>query len=164
VGMFAVTAGIGVDKKEKYFMADHDDYSAIMLKALADRLAEAFAEALHERVRKDLWGYAAGEQLAVQELVGEQYRGIRPAPGYPACPDHSVKRDMFAVLQCEDIGMGITDSMAMTPAASVSGFYLAHPDSTYFNVGKIGPDQVADQAARRGAQIKDLERILAPNL
>ncbi|MDB5751236.1 MAG: metH, partial [Ramlibacter sp.] len=164
VGMFAVTAGIGVDKKEQYFMADHDDYSAIMLKALADRLAEAFAEALHERVRKDLWGYAAGEQLAVQELVGEQYRGIRPAPGYPACPDHSVKRDMFAVLQCEDIGMGITDSMAMTPAASVSGFYLAHPDSTYFNVGKIGPDQVADQAARRGAQIKDLERILAPNL
>lgn len=164
VGMFAVTAGIGVEKKEQYFLADHDDYSAIMLKALADRLAEAFAEALHERVRKDLWGYAADEQLGVEDLVGEKYRGIRPAPGYPACPDHSVKRDMFAVLQCEDVGMGITDSMAMTPAASVSGFYLSHPASTYFNVGKIGADQLQDQARRRGAPVNELERILAPNL
>ena len=164
VGMFAVTAGIGVDKKEQYFLADHDDYSAIMLKALADRLAEAFAEALHERVRKDLWGYAAGEQLDIEGLVREKYQGIRPAPGYPACPDHSVKRDMFAVLHCEDVGMGITDSMAMTPAASVSGFYLSHPDSTYFNVGKIGADQLEDQARRRGAAVHELERLLAPNL
>ena len=164
VGVFAVTAGIGVDKKEAYFLADHDDYSAIMLKALADRLAEAFAECLHERVRKDLWGYAAGEQLANDELIAEKYSGIRPAPGYPACPDHSVKRGMFELLQCEEIGMGITDSMAMTPAASVSGFYLAHPASTYFNVGKIGDDQLLDQAARRGATKEQLERLLAPNL
>ncbi|TWO71171.1 methionine synthase [Caenimonas sedimenti] len=164
VGMFAVTAGLGVDKKEKYFLDDHDDYSAIMLKALADRLAEALAECLHERVRKDLWGYAPSEQLDTEALVAEKYRGIRPAPGYPACPDHSVKREMFALLQCEEIGMGITESLAMTPAASVSGFYLSHPDSTYFNVGRIGNDQLQDQAARRGAPVNELERLLAPNL
>jgi 5-methyltetrahydrofolate--homocysteine methyltransferase len=164
VGMFAVTAGIGAEKKEKYFLDDHDDYSSIMLKALADRLAEAFAEALHERVRKDLWGYAPQEGLSTEELVAEKYRGIRPAPGYPACPDHSVKREMFEVLQGREIGMDLTESLAMTPAASVSGFYLSHPDSTYFNVGKIGPDQLQDQAQRRGAQVSELERILAPNL
>ncbi|MCS4509970.1 methionine synthase [Xylophilus ampelinus] len=164
VGMFAVTAGIGVEKKEKFFHDDLDDYSGIMLKALADRLAEAFAEYLHERVRKDLWGYAAGEALSAEDMIAEQYRGIRPAPGYPACPDHSVKRDMFAALGCDDIGMGLTDSLAMTPAASVSGFYLAHPGSTYFNVGKIGEDQLQDQAARRGMDAALLERLLAPNL
>ncbi len=164
VGMFAVTAGIGVEKKEKFFQDDLDDYSGIMLKALADRLAEAFAEYLHERVRKDLWGYAAGETLSAEDMIAEKYRGIRPAPGYPACPDHSVKRDMFAALGCDDIGMGLTDSLAMTPAASVSGFYLAHPDSTYFNVGKIGEDQLQDQAARRGMDAALLERLLAPNL
>jgi 5-methyltetrahydrofolate--homocysteine methyltransferase len=164
VGAFAVTAGLGVEKKEQYFLADHDDYSAIMLKALADRLAEALAEALHERVRKDLWGYAADEALGNEALIGEKYRGIRPAPGYPACPDHSVKRDMFALLQPQEIGMGLTESMAMSPAASVSGFYLAHPDSTYFNVGKIGVDQLQDQALRRGAKVGELERLLAPNL
>ena len=164
VGMFAVTAGIGVEKKEKFFIDDLDDYSGIMLKALADRLAEAFAEYLHERVRKDLWGYAAGEALSAEDMIAEKYRGIRPAPGYPACPDHSVKRDMFAALGCDDIGMGLTDSLAMTPAASVSGFYLAHPDSTYFNVGKIGDDQLQDQAARRGMDAALLERLLAPNL
>jgi 5-methyltetrahydrofolate--homocysteine methyltransferase len=164
VGVFAVTAGIGVDKKEQYFLADHDDYSAITLKALADRLAEALAEALHERVRKDLWGYAPDENLSNEDLIGEKYRGIRPAPGYPACPDHSAKRDMFRVLQAEEIGMELTDSLAMWPAASVSGFYLSHPESTYFNVGRIGEDQVQDQAARRGADIKDLQRLLAPNL
>jgi len=164
VGVFAVTAGLGVDKKEQYFLDDNDDYSAIMLKALADRLAEALAEAMHERVRKDLWGYAADEALSNEALIGEKYRGIRPAPGYPACPDHSVKRDMFRLLQCEDIGMGLTDSMAMTPAASVSGFYLGHPDSTYFNVGKIGEDQLLDQAQRRGADVALLQRLLAPNL
>lgn len=164
VGAFAVTAGIGVDKKEQYFLADHDDYSAIMLKALADRLAEALAEALHERVRKDLWGYAADETLSNEQLIAEKYRGIRPAPGYPACPDHSVKRDMFALLHPEEIGMGLTDSMAMTPAASVSGFYLSHPDSQYFNVGRIAEDQLVDQAQRRGAAVGDLQRLLAPNL
>jgi 5-methyltetrahydrofolate--homocysteine methyltransferase len=164
VGAFAVTAGIGVDKKEQYFLADHDDYSAIMLKALADRLAEALAEALHERVRKDLWGYAADEALGNEDLIAEKYRGIRPAPGYPACPDHSVKRDMFGLLRPEEIGMGLTDSMAMSPAASVSGFYLAHPDSTYFNVGRIGEDQLVDQAQRRGAEVSQLQRLLAPNL
>jgi 5-methyltetrahydrofolate--homocysteine methyltransferase len=164
VGAFAVTAGIGVDRKEQYFLADHDDYSAIMLKALADRLAEALAEALHERVRKDLWGYAAGEQLSNEELIAEKYVGIRPAPGYPACPDHSVKRDLFALLKPEEIGMGITDSLAMTPAASVSGFYLAHPDSQYFNVGRIGEDQLVDLAQRRGVAQGELQRLLAPNL
>lgn len=164
VGAFAVTAGLGVDKKEQYFLADHDDYSAIMLKALADRLAEALAEALHERVRKDLWGYAADEGLSSEDLIGEKYRGIRPAPGYPACPDHSVKRDMFALLHPEEIGMGLTESLAMTPAASVSGFYLSHPDSQYFNVGRIGEDQLVDQAQRRGADRSELQRLLAPNL
>ncbi len=164
VGAFAVTAGLGVDKKEQYFLADHDDYSAIMLKALADRLAEAFAEALHHRVRTDLWGYAAGEGLSNEEMIAEKYRGIRPAPGYPACPDHSVKRELFELLQAQDADMGLTESLAMTPAASVSGFYLAHPDSTYFSVGKIGEDQLQDQAARRGADVKLLERLLAPNL
>lgn len=164
VGMFAVTAGIGVEKKEKFFVDDLDDYSAIMLKALADRLAEAFAEALHQRVRTDLWGYVPDESLSNEEMIGEKYKGIRPAPGYPACPDHSVKREMFEALQCSEIGMGITESLAMTPAASVSGFYLSHPDSTYFNVGKIGHDQLMDQVARRGASEAELERLLAPNL
>jgi len=164
VGMFAVTAGIGVEKKEKYFLDDLDDYSSIMLKALADRLAEAFAECLHERVRKDLWGYAADEALSNEDMIAEKYRGIRPAPGYPACPDHSVKRAMFEVMGCSDIGMGLTESLAMTPAASVSGFYLSHPDSTYFNVGKIGEDQLEDSARRRGLPEAELQRLLAPNL
>nr|WP_255553569.1 methionine synthase [Caenimonas aquaedulcis] len=164
VGMFAVTAGIGSEKKEKYFLDDLDDYSAIMLKAIADRLAEAFAEALHERVRRDLWGYAAQESLGADDLIAEKYQGIRPAPGYPACPDHSVKADMFRVLQADEVGMTLTESMAMMPAASVSGFYLSHPASTYFNVGKIGEDQLQDQARRRGADVAQLQRLLAPNL
>jgi 5-methyltetrahydrofolate--homocysteine methyltransferase len=164
IGMFAVTAGIGTEKKVKYFLDDHDDYSAIMLKSLADRLAEAFAEALHERVRRDLWGYAPNESLSVEEEVAEKYQGIRPAPGYPACPDHSVKRDMFDVLQAQDAGMELTESLAMMPAASVSGFYMSHPQSAYFNVGKIGEDQLQDQAQRRGADVAALQRLLAPNL
>jgi 5-methyltetrahydrofolate--homocysteine methyltransferase len=164
IGMFAVTAGIGVEKKEKYFTDDHDDYSAIMLKALADRLAEAFAEALHARVRQDLWGYAPNEGLSNDDMIAEKYQGIRPAPGYPACPEHSVKADMFKLLQCEDIGMGITESLAMTPAASVSGFYLSHPESTYFNVGKISEDQLQDMAKRRGETEAHMARLLAPNL
>ena len=163
-GMFAVTAGLGVEKKEKQFIDDLDDYSAIMLKSLADRLAEAFAECLHHRVRTDLWGYAPSEALTPEALIAEQYKGIRPAPGYPACPDHSVKKDMFELLQCDDIGMAVTESLAMTPAASVSGFYLGHPDSTYFSVGKIGDDQLKDLAARREMNEKELQRLLAPNL
>lgn len=164
IGMFAVTAGIGVDVKEAQFEKDHDDYSAIMLKALADRFAEAFAEAMHARVRRDLWGYAAGETLDNEALIDEKYAGIRPAPGYPACPDHLVKRDMFDVLQANEIGMSVTESLAMLPAASVSGFYLAHPDSTYFSVGKIGQDQLADYARRMALSDEDARRALAPQL
>jgi 5-methyltetrahydrofolate--homocysteine methyltransferase len=164
IGMFAVTAGIGSEKREKFFIDDHDDYSAIMFKALADRLAEAFAECLHQRVRTDLWGYAAGEKFTPEELIAEKYRGIRPAPGYPACPDHSVKSAMFELLGAADIGMGLTESMAMTPAASVSGFYLSHPEASYFNVGKIGEDQVQDLANRRGAELAQVQRLLGSNL
>lgn len=164
VGLFVVTAGVGVEKKEQQFLAAHDDYNAILFKALADRLAEALAECMHHRVRTDLWGYAAGEALSNEELIKEKYQGIRPAPGYPACPDHSVKRQMFELLQAGEIGMQLTESLAMTPAASVSGFYLAHPDSQYFNVGKIGEDQVADLAARSGVAVGELKRWLGPNL
>ena len=163
-GVFAVTAGLGVEKREKQLEEAHDDYSAIMLKSLADRLAEAFAECLHHRIRTDLWGYAAAEALTPKDLIAEKYQGIRPAPGYPACPDHSVKKEMFELLQCDDIGMGLTESLAMTPAASVSGFYIAHPESTYFSVGKIGPDQLKDLATRRGMGEQALQRLLAPNL
>ena len=162
-GMFAVSIH-GVEKKEAQFLADHDDYSAIMLKALADRLAEAFAEHLHLRVRKGLWGYAAGEALGNDALIAEQYRGIRPAPGYPACPDHLPKREMFRVLDAQSVGMGLTESLAMTPASSVSGFYLAHPAATYFNVGTIGNDQLADWAARNRLDEVAARRMLAPQL
>jgi 5-methyltetrahydrofolate--homocysteine methyltransferase len=135
-----------------------------MLKALADRLAEALAERMHERVRTEFWGYAADEQLDNAALINEQYRGIRPAPGYPACPDHLVKRDLFKLLVPEEIGMGLTESMAMTPAAAVSGFYLAHPEAAYFNVGKIGEDQLEDWARRTGLSLDDARRALAPQL
>ena len=164
IGLFAVTAGIGIEKHEKRFEDAGDDYSSIMLKALADRLAEAFAEYLHERVRKDLWGYAADEALANEQLIAEQYRGIRPAPGYPACPEHTVKADVFRILEAEDVGMSLTESYAMFPGASVSGFYFAHPESKYFTVGKIGEDQLQDMAARRGESVEQLQRWLAPNL
>jgi 5-methyltetrahydrofolate--homocysteine methyltransferase len=164
IGMFAVTAGIGIEKHEQRFEDAHDDYSSIMLKSLADRLAEAFAEQMHERVRKDLWGYAPNEALDNAALIREEYTGIRPAPGYPACPEHTVKADMFRVLQAEEIGMLLTESYAMYPGAAVSGFYLAHPESKYFSVGKIGMDQVEDMAARRGVAKEDIERWLAPNL
>ena len=163
-GMFAVTAGIGAEKKDKEFEAALDDYSGIMFKALADRLAEAFAECLHERVRKDLWGYAADENLSNEELIKEQYKGIRPAPGYPACPDHTAKIDLFKVLQAEEIGMSLTESLAMNPASSVSGFYIGNPEATYFNVGQIGEDQLADMAQRRSMDVEELRRYLAPNL
>ena len=164
VGLFAVTAGLGVEKKEKQFLDDLDDYSAIMFKALADRLAEALAEQMHHRVRTDLWGYAPNEALSNEELIKEKYQGIRPAPGYPACPDHTVKRGLFELLQAEEIGMGLTESLAMSPAASVSGFYLSHPQSTYFNVGRIGEDQLDDLAERSAVARAELQRWLAPNL
>jgi 5-methyltetrahydrofolate--homocysteine methyltransferase len=164
IGLFAVTTGIGVEKREALFAQKHDDYGAIMMKAIADRLAEAFAELMHERVRRDLWGYAADEQLTNEQLIKESYRGIRPAPGYPACPEHAVKRAMFEVLAADEIGMSLTENFAMSPAASVSGFYLAHPQAKYFNVGRIGRDQLEDLARRKGETVAELERWLAPNL
>lgn len=164
IGMFAVTAGLGIEKYEKRFEDAHDDYSSIMLKSLADRLAEAFAEYMHERVRTDLWGYAPNEDLTNEDMIAERYAGIRPAPGYPACPEHTVKADMFKVLQAQEIGMELTESFAMFPGAAVSGFYFAHPEAKYFVVGKIGEDQLNDMAARRGVAKDELERWLAPNL
>ena len=164
VGMFAVTAGLGIEKKEAEFERALDDYSSIMLKSLADRLAEGFAECLHARVRQDLWGYAPDEAPSNDDMIAEKYVGIRPAPGYPACPEHVVKTDMFRVLDGEDIGMMLTDSYAMYPASSVSGFYFSHPQSQYFNVGVIGEDQLEDYARRSGRSIEDLRRTLAPNL
>ncbi|MBN2691902.1 MAG: methionine synthase [Burkholderiaceae bacterium] len=156
IGVFAVTAGLGVEAKENAFLADLDDYSAITLKALADRLAEGLAERMHQRVRTEFWAYAAEEALAPAELIAEKYRGIRPAPGYPACPEHSVKGAMFEALQAEDIGMSLTESWAMLPAASVSGFYFAHPESQYFNVGPVGPDQKADWERRAGRPLESV--------
>jgi len=164
IGLFAVTTGIGAERKEAEFAALLDDYSSIMFKAIADRLAEAFAECLHERVRRDLWGYAADERLGHEDLIHERYRGIRPAPGYPACPEHTVKGPMFEVLRAEEIGMGLTESLSMMPAASVSGFYFSHPDSQYFNVGRIGDDQLADIARRSGRTDQEARRALASSL
>jgi 5-methyltetrahydrofolate--homocysteine methyltransferase len=164
IGLFAVTSGIGIEKHLQKFETANDDYNSIMLKALADRLAEAFAEYLHQRVRTDFWGYAAAEDLSTEAMIKEQYQGIRPAPGYPACPDHTVKADLFNLLACEEIGMKLTESFAMLPAASVSGFYFAHAESKYFSVDKIGKDQLADMAERRGLPKDYLERWLAPNL
>ncbi len=164
VGLFAVTAGLGVEKIEKRFADAHDDYSGIMFKSLADRLAEAFAEYMHERIRTNLWGYASDEKLSVEAQIKEEYQGIRPAPGYPACPDHTVKADMFKLLQCDEIDMQLTDSFAMMPAAAVSGFYFAHAESKYFSVDKIGEDQLIDMAKRRNLPKDYLERWLAPNL
>ncbi|MSP86324.1 MAG: methionine synthase [Methylotenera sp.] len=164
IGLFAVTAGLGIEKYVKKFEDAHDDYSSILLKALADRLAEAFAEYLHERVRLDFWGYAANENLEKSALIKEQYQGIRPAPGYPACPDHTVKPDMFNLLQCETIDMHLTESFAMTPGAAVSGFYFSHAEAKYFSVDKIAEDQLLDTAKRRGLTQAYLERWLAPNL
>jgi len=164
IGLFAVTSGIGIEKHEKRFEDANDDYSSIMLKALADRFAEAFAEYLHERVRKELWAYASDEHLDTGALIAEAYQGIRPAPGYPACPEHTVKADMFRILEAEDIGMSLTESFAMFPGASVSGFYFAHPESKYFTVGKIGEDQLRDMAQRRNVSVEQLQSWLAPNL
>jgi 5-methyltetrahydrofolate--homocysteine methyltransferase len=164
IGLFAVTGGLGMEKRLAAFEKNHDDYNAIMFKSLADRLAEAFAEYMHERVRQDFWGYAANEKLDKNALIKEAYQGIRPAPGYPACPDHTVKADMFKLLQAEEIDMQLTDSFAMMPAAAVSGFYLGHQAAKYFSVDKIGNDQLEDMAKRRDLDKAYLERWLAPNL
>ena len=164
IGIFAVTSGLGMEKYEETFKNKNDDYSSIMFKSLADRLAEAFAEYMHERVRKDLWGYDAEENIDKEALIKEAYQGIRPAPGYPACPDHTVKKDIFMHLKLDEIDMHLTDSFAMTPAASVSGFYFAHPEADYFSVDKIGDDQLKDMAKRRDVSIEFLKKWLAPNL
>ena len=165
VGAFAVTAGIGIEAHVARFEKDHDDYSSILLKALADRLAEALAEYLHKRVRKEFWGYDAGEELNNDQLIAEAYRGIRPAPGYPACPDHTEKAKLWELLDVEaSIGLRLTDSYAMYPTAAVSGFYFSHPDARYFSVGRLSRDQVESYAARKGMSMHEAERWLAPNL
>jgi 5-methyltetrahydrofolate--homocysteine methyltransferase len=163
-GMFAVTAGLGLEKLIAKHQADHDDYSDIMAKALADRLAEAFAECLHEKVRKEYWGYAKDEQLTNEQLVNEEYSGIRPAPGYPACPDHTEKKLLFELLDAGKVGITLTESYAMYPGAAVSGFYFSHPDSKYFGLGKIEKDQVEDYAKRKGMSVAEIEKWLSPNL
>ena len=164
VGAFAVTAGIGIEERVKAYEANHDDYNAIMLKALADRLAEAFAERLHMRVRREFWGYATDEALDNDAMIAEKYAGIRPAPGYPACPDHTEKAGLFKLLEGSEAGITLTESYAMYPAAAVSGFYISHPQSQYFAVGKIATDQLRDYAARKGMSVDEAERWLAPNL
>jgi 5-methyltetrahydrofolate--homocysteine methyltransferase len=165
IGAFAVTAGIGIEKLVEKFETDHDDYNSIMIKAIADRLAEAFAECMHERVRKEFWGYAKNENLQNEELIKEEYVGIRPAPGYPACPDHTEKRALFDLLDAEArAGITLTESFAMYPASSVSGFYFSHPDSKYFGLGKIEKDQVEDYARRKKMDLAVMERWLSPNL
>jgi 5-methyltetrahydrofolate--homocysteine methyltransferase len=164
LGAFAVTTGVGVEVLCREFDRDHDDYNSIMVKALADRLAEAFAEWLHEKARGE-WGYGKAEQLTREDLIRERYRGIRPAPGYPACPDHTEKRALFDLLEVEKhIGITLTETFAMLPAASVSGLYFAHPEAKYFAVGKIGKDQVIDYQGRKGVPLSVIERWLGPNL
>ena len=162
--MNSVTAGIGADEVAAKFKADNDDYSAIMLKALADRLAEAFAEYAHKLAR-EAWGFGRNENLAAEDLFRERYRGIRPAAGYPACPDHAEKRTLFDLLEAEkNCGIKLTESFAMHPGASVSGLYFSHPEAKYFGVGKIARDQVKDYAARIGLSVAEIEKRLAPNL
>jgi 5-methyltetrahydrofolate--homocysteine methyltransferase len=165
VGAFCVTTGFGVNEKAAEFEKDHDDYNSIMVKALADRLAEAFAEYLHEKVRKQIWGYATDESLTNEALIKEEYKGIRPAPGYPACPDHLEKKTIWKLLDAEtNTGVKLTESLAMWPAASVSGYYFAHPESKYFGLGKIKKDQVSDYAKRRNISTEEAERWLGSNI
>jgi 5-methyltetrahydrofolate--homocysteine methyltransferase len=165
IGAFAVTAGIGIEEILKEYEVAHDDYSQILVKALADRLAEAFAECLHQKVRKEYWGYARKEVFSNEELIREKYQGIRPAPGYPACPDHTEKPFLFDILDATALTeINLTESFAMYPAASVSGYYFSHPESRYFGLGKINKDQVADYARRKGCSVEEMEKWLAPNL
>ncbi len=163
LGAFAVTAGLGAEELAARFEAEQDPYNAIMVKALADRLAEAFAELLHERARRD-WGYGREEHLTKEQLIDEAYRGIRPAAGYPSCPDHTEKAKLWTLLNADEVGIGLTESFAMTPAAAVSGLYFAHPDATYFAVDLVTRDQVENYAARKGMSRVEVERWLAPNL
>ena len=164
-GFFAVTAGLGIESLLEKYQAQHDDYKSIMVKALADRLAEALAEFMHEKVRKELWGYAPDEHWESVALIKEMYTGIRPAPGYPACPDHTEKGALFDILQAEEkLDIKLTESYAMYPAASVSGYYLGNPESRYFGLGKIGKDQVQDYAARKEMSVEEAEKWLMPNL
>ncbi len=165
IGTFAVTTGIGIETKLAEFEKDHDDYQSIMLKALADRLAEAFAEKMHELVRKEYWGYASDESLDNKALITEKYQGIRPAPGYPACPDHTEKGTLWDLMDVkEKTGIELTSSYAMMPAAAVSGLYFSHPQASYFGTGKIHKDQVEDYAQRKGISIEQAERWLSPVL
>ncbi len=164
IGFFAVTGGMGLEKLVEEFKKNHDDYNEIMVKAIADRLAEAFAECLHAKVRKELWGYATDERLDNDSLIKEKYQGIRPAPGYPACPDHTEKRTLFELLEANKVGITLTESCAMYPASSVSGYYFSHPQSKYFGLGKIEKDQVIEYADRKGMKLEEAERWLAPNL
>nr|MBA2712079.1 methionine synthase [Rubrobacteraceae bacterium] len=165
IGLFAVTAGLGADEAARHFEEENDDYNAIMVKALADRLAEALAELLHGRVRRDFWGYAADETLDNEAMIQEQYRGIRPAPGYPACPEHTEKRTLWRLLDTKaNAGITLTESCAMSPGAAVSGYYFSHPDSRYFGVAEIGRDQAQDYAERKDWTLKEAEKWLAPNL
>ncbi|MDB4754978.1 methionine synthase, partial [bacterium] len=164
-GGFAVTTGIGIDEHVARFEADHDDYNSIMLKALADRLAEAFAELMHEKVRKELWGYGSTEKLSKEDLIKESYKGIRPAPGYPACPDHTEKWTLFKLLDAEkNTEIKLTESLAMIPTAAVSGFYFGHPQSKYFGLGKIQKDQIKDYAQRKKMSLDKAEKWLSPIL
>lgn len=165
IGGFAVTAGIGIEPLLEAYEKDHDDYNSIMIKAVADRLAEAFAELMHEKVRKELWAYAASESFDNESLIKENYQGIRPAPGYPACPEHTEKGILFDLLEVEkNTGISLTESYAMYPAASVSGFYFMHEEAKYFGLGKIDKDQVESYAKRKGWTIEEAEKWLAPNL
>ena len=164
IGCFAVTAGLGMEEILEKFEKEHDDYQAIMIKALADRLAEALAEMLHQKVRKEIWGYSPDENLENKDLIGEKYIGIRPAPGYPACPDHLEKKTIFKLLEAEKIGMKLTENLAMYPASSVSGYYFAHPESKYFGLGKISEDQVEDYSQRKGISKVEAEKWLRPSL
>ena len=165
IGGFVVTTGLGADELAKKYEDQNDDYSAIMVKALADRLAEAFAEKMHQLVRTEYWGYAKSESLSNEELIKEKYQGIRPAPGYPACPDHTEKGTLFELLNATaEISVSLSENYAMSPAAAVSGFYFSHPESRYFGLGKIDKDQVENYAERKGQTLEVTERWLSPNL
>jgi 5-methyltetrahydrofolate--homocysteine methyltransferase len=165
IGAFVVTAGRGLEQKAAEFEADNDDYSSILVKALGDRFAEAFAEHMHERVRRELWGYRPDEELSNADLIAEKYQGIRPAPGYPACPDHTEKQTLFELLDVQNrVDISLTESFAMSPMASVCGFYFSHPESQYFGLGRVSREQVADYARRKGVGTGEMERWLASNL
>jgi 5-methyltetrahydrofolate--homocysteine methyltransferase len=164
IGLFAVTTGIGVRQLVQHFEANHDDYNSILVKAVADRLAEAFAELLHQKVRSEIWGYAVNEKLSMDDLIHEKYEGIRPAPGYPSQPDHTEKLEMWKLLDIDKIGINLTESLAMSPAASVCGLYFANPNAKYFNTGKINKDQVEDYRRRKGISLKEAEKWLRPIL